>query len=399
MVIFKPNQNDIIGVHRPAESRGRLARLAELWPIFSLVVAYTATVQLPGLSGAGTSPELRELTAAADAEILYYGRARCLPGGVPSNPTGAPGPSIITRAAFNLLPAMPYVCIDAGLKVAADVPGLVKLDGAMPSEAVNTGHALPLEVVTRLFAAGLEVGQGLAQRFDAKNYLIIAESVPGGTTTALGLLMGLGVDAEQRVSSSMPDNAHNSKLAAVLAGLAAAGATKGTFSSEPLAAVAAVGDPMQAAVAGIAIAASKYMPVVLGGGTQMAAVLALMAALRVVPPPAFAKLISQAQPTNLALATTRWVWADPTADLMGLAVAIESRFGTLAVPYLAANLDFSTSRYAPLRLYEQGYVKEGVGAGAAAMAAIINGPYHAQALLPSIERVYEDLVLAPNQTL
>ncbi len=397
MLVFKPDQNDIIGVHRPAEGQATLERLAGLSPIFGLVVGYTATVQLPGLSGAGTSPELRELTAAADAEILYYGRARCLPGGVPSNPTGAPGPSIITRAAFNLLPAMPYLCIDAGLKVAADVPGLIKLDGAMPAGAVNTGHALPLAVVTKLFLAGLKLGQEWGQRFNPQNYLIIGESVPGGTTTALGLLLGLGVDAEQRVSSSMPDNAHNGKLAAVLAGLAAVGANKGTFAREPLAAVAAVGDPMQAAVAGIAIAASKYIPVVLGGGTQMAAVLALIAALRAAPPPAFSEIIVQMQPNNLALATTRWVWADSTADLAGLAAAIEDRFGTLAVPYLAANLDFSTSRYAPLRLYEQGYVKEGVGAGAAAMAAIVNGSHHAHALLQPIERVYEDLVLAPNQ--
>ena len=118
-----------------------------------------------------------------------------------------------------------------------------------------------------------------------------------------------------------------------------------------------------------------------------------MAALRANPPPAFASKIAQARPDNIVLATTRWVSADPTADLSGLASAIEPQFGGFEIAYLAANLDFSASRYAPLRLYEQGYVKEGVGAGAAALAVLLKGPYHAADLLLPIEQVYTDLVL------
>lgn len=390
--------NDLIKVYRPVEGRLFLERLAKLQPVFSLIVAYTATVQLPGLSGAGTSAELRELTAAADAEILYHGRAHCLPAGVPSNPTGAPGPSIITRAVFGLLPQMPYVCINAGLKVSADVPTMINLAGAMPAEAVNTGRALPLQTAEQLFKDGLELGQHLVRQFSSGHYLIIAESVPGGTTTALGLLLGLGVEAEQRVSSSMPGNAHAGKLAAVQAGLAAIGKTTGAFRNEPLAAVAALGDPMQAVAAGIAVAASASMPVLMGGGTQMAAVVALAAALRRSPPFGFADLLARCQPDNIALATTRWVSSDPTADLAGLGAAIEKQFGPFPASYLAANLNFQPSRYAPLRLYEAGYVKEGVGAGAAALAAIINGPQPAAQLLLPIEQVYADLVLGQNNS-
>ena len=50
--------------------------------------------------------------------------------------------------------------------------------------------------------------------------------------------------------------------------------------ADPLAVIAAVGDPMQIAVAGMAIAASQHRPVLLAGGTQMLAVHALMQALR-----------------------------------------------------------------------------------------------------------------------
>ena len=386
---------DILRVFRAEQGKTFLKAAQDRQPVFILTVAYSATVQLPGVSGAGVTAELRELTAAADAEILAHGKARCLPDGVPSNPTGAPGPSIITRAAFDLLPAMPYVCVDAGLKISAAVPGLRKLAGAGPAEATSTGQALGKDDARakQLWQAGLELGAVLGRQYAPSGYLILAESVPGGTTTALGLLLGLGLEAEHRVSSSMPDNAHNLKLEVVRAGLAAAGARKGSFATRPLAAAAALGDPMQPAVAGLALAASAYCPVVLGGGTQMAAVLALLAALRQSPLPGFEETLADSNPENIALVTTRWVSADPTADLAGLGGEIEQRFGALGSPYFAANLDFGAASYPPMRLYEQGYVKEGVGAGAAAFAAMLATRSDAAALLPTIEQVYRRIVL------
>lgn len=390
------NEPPILSLNGAAQSRPEfLNELARRNPIFILTVAYSATVQLPGVSGAGTTAELRELTAAADAEILAHGQAKCLPGGVPSNPTGAPGPSIITRAAFDLLPQLIYKCVDAGLKIKADVPGIIEPWGRGAALDVTTGQALGAnsERALKLFQSGLSIGQQMGLVYGKDHYLILAESVPGGTTTALGLLLALGLDAEKRVSSSMPDNAHELKLAAVHQGLKKIGKTKGDFAKEPLAGVAALGDPMQPLVAGMALAASTYCPVLLGGGTQMAAVLALAAALRNAPPPFFEKSLETARFDNIALATTCWVSADPTADLAGLADEIEQRFGPLGSPYYAANLDFSQSRYPQMRLYEEGYVKEGVGAGAAALAAMLGAELDAAGLLPRIERVYERLCL------
>jgi uncharacterized protein (TIGR00303 family) len=380
---------DILPVFNASGGEKFIQQVTARRPVFVLTVAYSATVTLPGVSGAGTTHELRELTAAADAEILAHGQARCLPGGVPSNPTGAPGPSIITRAAFDLLPDLPYICVDAGLKIAADVPGIIKLSGANPAAAVTTGQALgaTLDRAQQLFEAGLVLGEKLGQQYADEGYLILAESVPGGTTTALGLLLGLGLSAENRVSSSMPDNSHNLKLRAVQSGLAAVGATKGTFINNPLGAVQTLGDPMQPAVAGLALGAAAYCPVALGGGTQMAAVLALAGALAQNQP------MNEVNPENLAVITTRWVSADPTADLAGLCAEIADRYNLSSVSCLSANLDFSASRYEPMRLYEQGYVKEGVGAGAAAFAVMLARQVSAADLLPDIERVYEKLVL------
>ena len=84
-------------------------------------------------------------------------------------------------------------------------------------------------------------------------------------------------------------------------------------------------------------------------------------------------------PEQVVVGTTRWVAVDPTGDTIGLAQAV----GT--VPLMATQLDFSSSRYAQLRAYEQGYVKEGVGAGGCAIAAHLSQGWSQTQLLQAIE--------------
>jgi NaMN:DMB phosphoribosyltransferase len=120
--------------------------------------------------------------------------------------------------------------------------------------------------------------------------------------------------------------------------------------------VAAVGDPMQVVVAGMAIAASRSCGVMLAGGTQMLAVYALIAVI--------AREYSLLwHPEQIVVGTTRWVAEDPTGDTVGLTQTIG------AVPLLATKLSFANSPYPQLQAYEQGYVKEGVGAGGCAIAS------------------------------
>lgn len=359
-----------------AEARGRrwLDRLRGARPRFICTVAHTETAEIDGISGAGATPELRRLTAAADVEALFHGRPRCMPG-VPSNPGGAPGPVIITLAGLGLvgLARRPpdLVVFDAGLRVLPDAPTIRVAErwGA----SITTGRAVPH--ADDLFDRGLEHGARLAA---GPGPVVLAESVPGGTTTALALLCALGVDAWGRVSSSMPGNAHPRKTAVVKEALAAAGLDGRRADRPALAIAAAVGDPMQPFVAGLALAALPRVPVVLAGGSQMAAVLALMvrvAAERGLP----------FDPDAVGIATTGWVVRDPTADLAGLVAEIAD------VPVVASDLDFGRSRFVALRRYEQFMVKEGVGAGAAAvLAAVLADADHA-ALLAAIERVYVDI--------
>jgi NaMN:DMB phosphoribosyltransferase len=143
---------------------------------------------------------------------------------------------------------------------------------------VISGNALELETVKHLLEQGLIWGAKLAAETNG-SYLILGECVVGGTTTALGVLMGLGIAAAGKVNSSHPRCNHAQKLAAVTAGLNNAEWEINGQNSTPLELVAAVGDPMQIAVAAMAIAASRTCGVLLAGGTQMLAVYALMQAL------------------------------------------------------------------------------------------------------------------------
>lgn len=147
---------------------------------------------------------------------------------------------------------------------------------------------------------------------------------------------------------------------------------------------------MQIVAAGMAIAASRSTGVLLAGGTQMLAVYALAQALsgvlenKVQP---FASLTERHsllwQPSQIAVGTTRWVVEDPTGDTVGLARDIGS------VPLLATELSFAASRYPQLQAYEQGYVKEGIGAGGCAIAAHLYKGWNLVRLLQVIETLVE----------
>ncbi len=343
-----------------------LGRVRGQQPGLVLTLGFTETGLVEGISAAGATPRDRQFTALADAEFMVNGLTLAPKYPLPPLQAGA-SPALISRAVIDHQ-GIPLVLLNAGLPLSPTVPS-VDL-GGKPAQCLSTGSALPLATVQHLWRQGLTQGEALG--VEQGSYLLLAECVVGGTTTALGVLTGLGLDAAERVNSSHPACNHGQKQRLVTQGLALAGLPE---QPHPLAVVAAVGDPMQPVVAGLALAASRTRPVLLAGGTQMLAVYALMVAM--------AKAEGYAwHPGNVVVGTTRWVAEDGTGDTVGLAELTGACL-------MATQLSFATSRFEALRAYEQGFVKEGVGAGGCAIAAALYQNWGQPELLAAVEALLE----------
>jgi uncharacterized protein (TIGR00303 family) len=358
---------DIILANNKTKGTAMLQKLAGKKPLFSCVIGVTETAKIPGISAAGANPEITDYTPPADVELLHLGKCKCILG-VPVTPDGIPTPALITMSALKLAD-IPTLVVNAGLKIKPHVP-FVEL-GGVPGNDIRTGKALTnaQEVIDRAKI----LGENLSKTAD---YLVVGESIPGGTTTALSVLLAMGVDAKGKVSSSMPLNPHELKIKTVEKGLETAGVKVGEFADDPVKAVSAVGDPMQPAVAGLVVGAAENVPVIMAGGTQMAAVLAVVNGLN-------PKVLG-----NVAIGTTRWIVNDKTSDINGIVSKIAD------IPVLAADIDFSSSKFDGLKAYEAGVVKEGVGCGGATTAAMLktNGKITKQVMLQEIENNYKQLV-------
>lgn len=380
-------------------------------PVFACVLGFTATGLIPGISAAGRTPQDRQYTAIADAEFLYNGFQPQPQYALPPLQAGA-SPVLISRAVVEALD-IPIYLFNAGLPQPPTVPAIDL--GGTPAKCLSGGEALELATVKHLLEQGLFWGQHLADSI-TQDYVILGECVVGGTTTALAVLTGLGVAASGKVNSSHPVCNHAQKWELVQAGLQRAFLGRGAgeqrskgsweqgvlgaqeklnlysrhhpstpapqlsklfpYFTDPLELVAAVGDPMQIAAAGMAIALSRTKGVILAGGTQMLAVYALMQAL--------VKEYSLTwQPQAVVVGTTRWVAEDPTGKTVELAQLVG------CVPLLASDLSFAQSKYTQLQAYEQGYVKEGMGAGGCAIAAQLTVGWNSSQLLQAIETLLD----------
>ncbi|MGC9435579.1 MAG: nicotinate mononucleotide-dependent phosphoribosyltransferase CobT [Methanomicrobiales archaeon] len=298
-------------------------------PVFSLVLANTLLSTVPGISGAGPTPEKTLLTPVLDAELVATGAITSMPL-KPNTPTGCPTPATITRAMTVLTGIQPFF-VNAGLSHPPTVPcmDVAGEPGGDPRE----GDAVP--GADALYLRGRWVGSFFDRYGDL---LVIGECVPGGTTTALSLLRMLGYDA--RVSSSYVDNPRTAKEAVSAAVLERYGTT-----DDPLEAVRRAGDPMVAVAAGMA--AGFDGPVLLAGGTQMLAVAAVLRGLgERVPDPVTTVYIRDDESASFAK-TAAEIGTDP--------LYVDPGFGEIGHPGLAR--------------YCAGEVKEGMGAGGALFLA------------------------------
>ncbi len=308
-------------------------------PLFLCILANTETAKIPDISAAGKSPELTDYTPAADAELVETGNAISISEPA-MTPSGAPTPAVLTRASM-LLTGIPSIFINSGLKVRPMIPTIDL--GVHPGGDIRKGNAVidASDIYNKSRALGEKLGK-------LSDFVIIGESVPGGTTTAMGVLRSLGYDG--RVSSSFPRNPLGIKNEVVEEAMENSGISYGSLRNDPLSAVEKIGDPMMAAAAGLAD--GLHTKTLLAGGTQMVSVLSIIRHLGI--------------SRDVSIATTRYVAEDKSANFLELTEI-------LGFQAFIADPGFGNSRLRGLRMYENGEVKEGVGAGGAMFAASIMG--------------------------
>jgi uncharacterized protein (TIGR00303 family) len=337
---------------------------------FILCLANTKTSDIEGISAAGANAQMRRLTATLDAEALLLG-STLTSNSLPVSPLGIVSPVVITRAALSKLNIETTV-IDCGTFYPPQIPH-ISLNNIV-SECVSSGNALPYDLVESLFQSGLAIGKEMAKTHD---YLVLAECVPGGTTTAQAVLQALAYDVQNLFSSSLPNGNHKLKAEIIEQGLKKAKRANTNISVNPTLATAALGDAMQATMAGIVLGVEGKIPIALGGGSQMLAVWALTKAMA-----AFYDLYFYDY--CLCILTTKWVAFDPSANCLYLSKLLDASMA-------ATCPNFLLSQYEGLKSYEAGNVKEGVGAGASLALAYMSGISESEMMM-SVDKSYEALV-------
>ena len=346
---------------------------------FLLLLAATETAAVPGISAAGSTADARRLTAAADAELLTLGPTAARPHALPPLPAGV-SPALISQVVCAAL-QLPVVVVDGGCQVAPAIAHL-RAAGAAGARCLSSGRAMERRQVLRLMRWGRQWGHRW-RASHPRGLLVIGECVAGGTSTAAAVLAGLGLNGTELVSGSLRQPPHRLRQRLLMAGLGAAGLPRRDGQpADPVAVLAAVGDPMQALAAGVVLEAMDAGPVLLAGGSQMAAVWAVLLALvmrregsaantTLAPLPSRPDVtLRQGLFTRVCLGTTRWVAQDAGSDLARLLAGLAHHWQLKDAPLaLATSLSFADCRHQALRDYEAGYVKEGVGAGGLALLA------------------------------
>ncbi|MFA1610338.1 nicotinate-nucleotide--dimethylbenzimidazole phosphoribosyltransferase [Halobellus rubicundus] len=301
-------------------------------PRVILVAGTTETGRIDGISAAGASREALLHTPGADAELLTFGDVVRAPA-VPVSPTGCPTPAVVTRAVRELL-GFDVTVVDGGLARPTGAPTVSV--GAKPGRDIR--EADPVHTAPGAFTAGREFGRALPDE-----RVVVGETIPGGTTTAMAVLRALGEDGIE-TSSSLPENPLDLKREVVEEAFASSEIEPGQAAHTPELAVRFVGDPVLAVASGlVAGALESGTEVVLGGGTQLLAVAALVRHAGV--------------PRPATLATTSYL----AGDVPGL----ESAAAALDLDLTVSDPGFDVPAAGPLSAFADGVGKEGAAMGGA----------------------------------
>ena len=224
-----------------------------------------------------------------------------------------------------------------------------------PASSITTGKSMTRQRVLDLYKKGLEIGKS------TRKPVLLAESVPGGTTTAQAVMEAFGLNVSSLVGSSLFKAPRELKRKVIQTGLINANLKNGYNSIDV---IASVGDPFQALSMGLVIGCRlANQPVILSGGSQMLAVILL--ALEYLDSERKKDFIKE-----VSIATTRWLLVDNSLSKI---LNLINQKHNVELLGLVSPLNFEKSNYQELIDYELGHVKEGVGAGGLSLLAFIKG--------------------------
>jgi uncharacterized protein (TIGR00303 family) len=316
---------------------------------FLLALSNSKTAQIEGITQAGV-PGMIHLTPTLDSEFVCTGEVRSLKN-IAKTPKGVPTPALITRAIHLLAPYGRIELLNLGLEVIPEIEHFKIHDFQIkPSQSIAKGANINAQ---ELFQKGINFGQN----YECKDeYIILGESVPSGTTTAMATSIGLKYKVKECFSSSFKNVPNDVREKTLKLALSHLGEKDDIFDV-----LSKVGDNMLIFNAGFILGLNNKIPLVLAGGTQMAGVLLIVDRV-------LQLMGGSMQTSNLALCTTKWVAQDEHSD-------IHSLLDLLRFPIHAyySDFDFSLSEHPALKLYDEGEAKEGVGAGGALMYGFLQG--------------------------
>jgi uncharacterized protein (TIGR00303 family) len=271
---------------------------------------------------------------------------------IAQTPKGVPTPALITRAIHELHPYSNIEILDLGLQIKPKLDFFkVHNFDLEPSENIETGANIN---AMEVFQKGVEFGSSYETNDD---YIILAESVPSGTTTANAVAKALGYECEGYFSSSFKNNPNDIKSQVISTALNFINPNSDIFTK-----LGVVSDNMILFNAGFILGSrAKNSKIILAGGTQMAAVLLVVNSI-------LQSMEGEIDSTNIALCTTSWVNKDKNSNIKALLEQLDFKINAYA-----SNFDFSLSSHGALKLYDEGEAKEGVGCGGALCYATLNG--------------------------
>lgn len=317
---------------------------------FLLSCSVTKTCEIPNISQAGIPGRLY-LTPTLDAEFLCTKEVRSL-SDIAQTPKGVPTPALITRAIHELKAFSNIEILNLGMDVEPKIDYFkIHNFGINSSDRIDTGSNIN---AMEVFQKGLEFGQNYQTKDE---YVILAETIPAGTTTANATALALGYDCEGYFSSSFKNNPSDIKNETIKKAIENIDLNGDIFEK-----LSNVSDNMIIFNAGFILGSrANNLKVILAGGTQMASVLLTVNSI-------LRSMDGVIDSSNLALCTTKWINKDEKSNIKALLEQLD-----FSINAYASDFDFSLSSHPALKLYDEGEAKEGVGCGGALCYASING--------------------------